>query len=224
MIRLNLFLSILNIFVIFGCIFQQHSIDPLNNTDLIRSLIFTLPLTIFTLVKNKVMLSFTTSIFILCVIFDHFRGPEPKKICELPFIPQRINKPFKTIWIPYGYKKDDIWRFIDQLYCIENPFDYDNVILIPELFNHPNSPNYIEQDGDKDYLISLGDSVEYKIIRPDYNGCELFDVKNFDGITRFSNSGSLIKGSFYGDIPSKSLVINNVIERAAYLNCDLILP
>jgi len=170
------------------------------------------------------MLSFTTSIFILFVIFDHFRGPEPKKICELPVPPPGIIKQIKTIWIPYGYKKDDIWRFIDQLYCIENSFNYENAILIPEVFNDPYSPYFIEQDGDEDYLTSLGDSVEYKIIRPNYNGCEIFDVKNFDGITRFSNSGSLIKGSFYGDIPSKSLVINNVIERATYLNCDLILP
>lgn len=217
----NVALVVINTFVIVGYVFHLFREDE--SHEVIRTLLSVLPFLVYTLLTNRTAFTAATSAFIAYVIFDNEREPPVQPLCQMPFYPPRVNNPVGHVYVPYGYKKDDHWRFIDQMSCLYEPFGYSgaNFIVVPDVFSeNPSSDMYIAPEGDHDYFMGLSEeTTQYHILRPsDEIRCHGWGPYMMG---RFKESGPRIKAAFEGGVPNPSEIVRHMKDIAKKDNCQI---
>lgn len=215
----NVALVVLNTLVIAGYAFHLFHEDGAH--EVARTLLSVLPFLAYTLLTNKTAFTVASSAFIAYVIFDNEREPPVQPLCKIPVYPPRPNRPIRHVYVPYGYTKDDHWRFIDQMSCLYEPYaeSLGNFILVPDVFSDPLSDIYISPEGDEDYFMGLsGEETQYHILRPsddiDCHGWGQYMVG------RLKDSGPRIKAAFEGDVPNPSVLVRRMANLAKKDNCQ----
>ena len=216
----NIALVVINILIILGYVFHLSREDV--SHEVTRTLLCVLPFLVYTLVTNRTAFTIASSAFIAYVIFDNEREPPVQPLCEIPVYPPRANKPVRHVYVPYGYKKDDHWRFIDQMSCLYEPFGEStaNFIVVPDVFSDPTSDMYIAPEGDHDYFMGLSEeTTQYHILRPsDEIRCSGWGQYMMG---RFKDSGPRIKAAFEDGVPNPSEIVRHMTNWAKEYNCQI---